>query len=85
MDPVNETKEMMQTMMAMSSQSWTIKIEHFRGEQEDYPKSKWALKQKQHFVIADLGHVLNNSFLGKLPRSKAMELNNSSVKHKEWC
>ena len=75
-------KEMMQAMMDMSGQSQTTKIDPFNGKQEDYPK--WALKQKQMFVTADLGHVLDNSFLGKLPRRKDMELNNSSVEHKQW-
>ena len=37
------------------------------------------------FVTADLGHVLDNNFLGKLPRSKDMEFNNSSAAHKEWA
>ena len=74
-------KVMMQAMMAMSSQRRTIKIDPFSGKQEDYPK--WVLKQKQKIVMADLGHILDNSFSGKLLRSKDVELNGSLVEQKE--
>ena len=81
MEPVNKTKEMMQAMMTMSSQDRTIKAEPFSGKQEDFPK--WLIKQKQNFIIADMGHVLDNTLLAKLPSSKTMELDDSIPKHKQ--
>ena len=72
--------EMMQAMMVMSSQR-TIKVELFSGKQMDYPE--WGLKQKNNFVMADLGHVREETFLGKLPRRESIELNDSTAKTKE--
>ena len=62
-----KTKETMQAMMAVSSQNQTIKAEPFSGKQEDFPK--WLIKQKQHFIMADMGHILDKSFSTKLPSS----------------
>ena len=83
MEPVNEMKEMMQAMMAMSSQNWTIKVKPFSGKQENFPK--WLIKQKQNFVMADLGHVLEETFLEKLPSRKIVELDESKPDHKQWA
>ena len=35
--------------------------------------------------MSDLGHVLGESLLGNLPRSKDVELNDSPVEYKEWA
>ena len=67
MEPVNEMKEMMQSMMLMASQNQTTRVEPFSGKREDFPR--WLLNQKQNFIIADMGHVLDKKFLGKLPSS----------------
>ena len=73
----------MQAMMAMNSQCLTIKVKPFSGKKEDYPKC--ALKQKQSFIMTDMGHVLDKMFLGNLSRSKDMKLDDSSTKHKAWA
>ena len=83
MEPVNEMKEMMQARMAMSSLNQTIKVKLFSGKQEDFPK--WLIKQKQNFIIADMGHILEETFLAKLPRSKTAELDESKPDHKQWA
>ena len=35
--------------------------------------------------MADMGHVLDRKFLGKLPGSKDMELDDISDKHNAWA
>ena len=82
MEPVNKTKEMIQAMMSVNSQSRTIKVELFSGKREDFPK--WTLKKKQKFLMVDMGRVLDKMFLGKLPRSKNMELDDSLARQKAW-
>ena len=77
----NKMKEMMQVMMAMSSQNRTIKAELFSKNQEDF--LKWLIKQKQNFIMADMGHVLDKTFLAKIPSSETMELDKSIPEHKQ--
>ena len=60
MEPINKMNEMMQVMIPISGQR-TIKIELFNGKQKDYPK--WELKQRNNFVMDNLGHVLEESFV----------------------
>ena len=35
--------------------------------------------------MVDLGNVLGEGFVWKLPRDESMELNDSTDKHKEWA
>ena len=58
-----------------------IKANSFSRKQKDY--LKWALEQI--FFMTDLGHVLEESFSGKLPRNESMYLNDSTTKHNEWA
>ena len=67
----------------MNSQSQTIKVKPCNDKKEDFPK--WTLKQEHSFIIADIGYVLDGTFLGKLPASKDMELDDSSDGHKMWA
>ena len=53
----------------------------FSRKQKDY--LNWALKQMQHFTMTGLGHVLDKSLVGKLPKSEHMEANDILVKHKQ--
>ena len=73
----------MQAVVAMYSQIQTIKVESLNGKKEDYPK--WALKQKQHFNMADMGHVLDKIFSEKLPGRENTDLDDSLAKHKAWA
>ena len=83
MESGNKTKEMIQAMMAMSAKNQTIKGEPFSGKQEDFPK--WLVKQKQNFIMANMGHVLDMSFSTKLPSSKTLKLDESIPEHKQWA
>jgi hypothetical protein len=69
MEPASDMNEMMQMMMSRGN---TIKIEPFSGKAKDFPK--WELKQRNNFIMADMGHVINESFLLKLPASEDQEL-----------
>ena len=40
---------------------------------------------KKIFIMANLGHVLKESFVGKLPSSKTMELSENTPEHKAWA
>ena len=73
----------MQSMMLMTSQNRTIKVEPFSGKREDFPK--WLLKWKQNVIMADMGHVLGEKFLAKLPSSEVAELDESIPEYKEWA
>ena len=79
-EPINKMNDMIQVMVSMSSQR-TIRIKTFGGKQKDYPK--WELKQKNNFVMADLGHVLEEHFVGKLPSSKTIELSENTRQNRK--
>ena len=83
MEPESGMKEMMQAMMAMSAENPMIKAEPFSGKQKDFPK--WQLKQKQHFIAANMGHILEKGFLAKFPTSKTMEFDESIPDHKQFA
>ena len=83
MESGNKMKEMMEAMVAMSTENQTIKAELFSGKQEDFPKR--VVKQKENFIMANMGHVLNKSFSTKLPSSETMELDESIPEHKQWA
>ena len=68
--------------MVMSAEKQTIKAKPFNGKQENFPK--WQLKQKQHFIAANMGHVLEKTFSAKLPTSEKMELDESIPEHKQF-
>ena len=76
-------KEMMQAMIIMSSQNQRIKVEPFNRKQEDF--HKWLIKQKQNFIMTHMGHVLEETFLAKLPSSETVELDESKLEHKQWA
>ena len=78
MEPASKMNEMMQVMM---SRGKTIKIEPFSGKAKDYPK--WELKQRNNFIMADMGHVINEKFLLKLPASEDQELDPTDLRQKE--
>ena len=82
MERVNEMKEMMQSMMLMTSQDQMIKVKPFIGKQEDFPKL--LLKQKQNIIMADIGHVLDKKSLAKLPSNEVVEIDESIPEQKEW-
>ena len=69
-------KELLLSIAAISAENRTIKAEPFSGKQEDYPK--WRLKQKQLFISANMAHVLEPSFLGKLPSTETCKLNEAT-------
>ena len=83
MEPVNEMKEMMQSMILMINQNQTIEAKRSSKRREGFPK--WLLKQKQNFIMADMGHVLEETLLAKLPSNEAVELDESTLKHKQWA
>ena len=80
MDSRNRMREMMQAMVAMSTENRTIKAEPFSKNQEDF--LKWQMKQKQNFIMVNMGHVLEKSFSTKLRSSETMELDKSISEHK---
>ena len=77
MKQASDMNEMMQLMMSRAN---TIKIKPFSGEPKDCPK--WELKQRNNFIMADMGHVVRKSFLLKLPASKDQELDPSNPSQK---
>ena len=83
MDSDSGMKELIQSMMAMNAENWTIKAELFSGKQEDYPK--WRLKQRQLFILAIMAHVLEPEFSTKLPSSETMELDETDPAGKEFA
>ena len=83
MESDNEMKELMQAMMAISAKNQTIKAGPFSGKQEDFPK--WRLNQKQHFISANMAHVLDPGFMRKLPSSKTMELDENDPDDKQFA
>ena len=76
-------RDMMQAMMAMSTKNRSIKAELFSGKQEDFPK--WQMKQKENFIMVNMGHILEKSFSVKQPINKTMELDESIPEHKQWA
>ena len=76
MESDNGMKELLLSIAAISAENRTIKAEPFSGKQEDYPK--WRLKQKQLFMSANMAHVLEQSFLRKLPSTETCELNEAT-------
>ena len=74
---------MTQAMMLMSSQNRLIKVKPFSRKREDF--LKWLIKQKQNFIMADMGHVPEETCLAKLPSSKVVELVESIPEHKQWA
>ena len=80
MEPIIEMNEMMQMMMANQT---AIKIKPFSGKTKDYPK--WELKQRNNLVMANMGCVLDESFVEKLPGSKTVELDPTKPEHRiKW-
>ena len=69
--------------MVMSAEKQTIKAEPFSGKQEDF--TKWQLKQKQHFIAANMGHILEKGFSVKLPTRKTMKLDKSIPENKQFA
>ena len=80
MESDNGMTELIQSTMAMNAKNQTIKAKPFSGKQEDFPK--WQLKQKQHFIGANMGHVLEKPFSAKLPTRKTTELEENIPEHK---
>ena len=76
-------RDMIQAMMAMSNENQMIKAEPFSGKQEDF--TKWQMKEKQNFIMVNMGHVLEKSSLAKLPSSETVELDESIPEHKQWA
>ena len=83
MESGSEMKEMIQAMMTMSAKNQTVKAEPFSGKQEDFPK--WQLKQKQHFIAANMGHSSEKGFSVKFPTRKTIELDKSIPEHKQFA
>ena len=81
MESDNGMKELLLSIAAISAENRTIKAEPFSGKQEDYPK--WRLKQKQLFISANMAHVLEQSFLGKLPSTETCELDETTAAGKD--
>ena len=76
-------KEMMQAMMVVSIQNQTIKVKLFSEKQENFPK--WLIKQKKTLHMADMRHILEETFLAKLPSSEVVEFDESFPERKQWA